>query len=48
MRAKLRREHPLLDRSAIEELLTAWLHQRPGAADGDAAGVPASWPRRSR
>ena len=48
MRARLGREHPDLDQPAIDALLAAWLRQRPGATDGDAAGMPGSWPRSAR
>jgi hypothetical protein len=48
MRARLCREHPDLDRPAIDALLAAWLCQRPGATNGDAAGMPGSWPRSAR
>lgn len=39
-RANLRRRHPELDEAAIEDLLDAWLLERPGAELGDAAGKP--------
>jgi hypothetical protein len=48
MRARLRREHPDLEQSTIEELLVTWLRERPGATNGDATGVPGSWPRKPR
>ena len=35
MRERLRREHPSADDGAIEQLLTTWLHTRPGAEHGD-------------
>ena len=38
VRARLRREHLELCEKALEELLLAWLHDRPGAVDGDAEG----------
>ena len=47
MRAKLRREHPELSPPAIEALVTEWLHDRPGARDGDCQGRVVSWPRIS-
>lgn len=37
-RTRLEREHPDLDDAAIDELMRAWLHDRPGAVDGDCAG----------
>jgi hypothetical protein len=43
-RAQLRREHPEATDEAIEGLLVAWLHTRPGAEHGDAWGRPISWP----
>ena len=45
---QLRREHPQASDEEIEALLIAWLHERPGAPFGDAAGRPSSWPRRPR
>ena len=45
MRQKLRRENPTLDAAAVEVLVQAWLRERPGARDGDGAGVAGSWPR---
>jgi hypothetical protein len=48
MREKLRREHPGLSAREVEARLVAWLHTRPGAEYGDAAGRPVPWPRRSR
>ncbi len=38
MRQNLRREHPQASEEEIEKLLVAWLHRRPGAEHGDAAG----------
>jgi hypothetical protein len=46
MRQNLRRRHPELDDAGIEQLLIAWLRQRPGAEHGDAVGKPGVWPRR--
>ena len=48
MRQKLRRDHPDLADHEVEARLGAWLRERPGAEFGDAAGRPATWPRRSR
>jgi hypothetical protein len=48
VRARLCREHPDLDQSAIDALLAAWLRQQPGATDGHAALVPGPWPRSAR
>jgi len=45
MRRRLRRENPTLDDRAVEELLRAWLRERPGAPDGDGDGTRVSWPR---
>lgn len=47
MRQRLRRENPTLDAAAVEVLVQAWLRERPGARDGDGAGVAVSWPRRA-
>jgi len=38
MRQNLRRRHPDATQSRIEQLLSAWLHTRPGAEHGDSAG----------
>lgn len=35
MRERLRREHPSADDGTLEQLLTTWLHTRPGAEHGD-------------
>jgi hypothetical protein len=40
MRQNLRRQHPNETEREIDERLTAWLHHRPGAELGDAAGRP--------
>ncbi len=47
MRRKLRRDHPDLADHEVEARLESWLQERPGAQFGDAAGRPATWPRRS-
>ncbi|MBK9129597.1 MAG: hypothetical protein IPM13_17695 [Phycisphaerales bacterium] len=47
MRENLRRAHPDADATTIEELLRAWLRQRPGAEGGDGVGRPATWPRKA-
>lgn len=41
-RQRMRREHPDADDAAIDELVTAWLHERPGAEHGDAPGRPST------
>jgi hypothetical protein len=46
MRQKLRRDHPDLADHEVEARLRSWLRERPGAEFGDAAGRPATWPRR--
>ena len=38
MRQNLRRRHPDADEDEIERRLIEWLHTRPGAEFGDAAG----------
>lgn len=38
MRQNLRRANPDASEEAIEELVTAWLHERPGAEHGDCPG----------
>jgi hypothetical protein len=45
MRQKLRRDQPEADPAEIEAGIVAWLAQRPGAENGDAAGRPGRWPR---
>jgi hypothetical protein len=38
MRQKLRRDHPHASEAEIEDRLSAWLSERPGAEHGDAPG----------
>lgn len=45
MRQNLRRRHPRASARTIQELLDAWLAERPGAELGDAEGRPVPWPR---
>ena len=45
-RAQLRRQHPDISGKRIDELLEAWLRERPGAEHGDGIGRPVEWPRR--
>lgn len=49
VRENLRRRHPELDQNGIEELLLAWLRERPGAPHGDGQGrlraIPAPTPQ---
>jgi hypothetical protein len=45
MRQNLRRNHPSLSDAEIEERVTAWLRERPGAEFGDAVGRRVPWPR---
>lgn len=40
MAATLRRRHPHASAEQIEQLLEAWLLERPGAEAGDGPGVP--------
>lgn len=42
VRARLRRERPGAPDSEIEELLEAWLMERPGAKNGDGVGRPSA------
>lgn len=37
---KLKKMNPLISAAEIEEAVTAWYHDRPGAALGDGVGVP--------
>jgi len=46
MRQNLRRRFPAATPEEIEDHLVAWLHDRPGAEQGDAVGRPGTWPRR--
>jgi hypothetical protein len=46
MRENLRRRFPDATPDEIEDHLTAWLLERPGARHGDAIGRPGTWPRR--
>lgn len=46
MRQNLRRHHPDADAAEIEERIRKWLHERPGAEHGDAAGQPVTLRRR--
>jgi hypothetical protein len=45
MAATLRRRHPDASPEQIEEMLDAWLAERPGAEDGDGPGVAVSLER---
>jgi hypothetical protein len=40
MRMNLRRRNPGASEATINALLSAWLHERPGAPFGDADGIP--------
>ena len=40
MRHNLARRHPEKSEAEIERLLIAWLHERPGAENGDGSGRP--------
>ncbi len=46
MRQALRRRFPDAPENEIQERLDAWLHERPGAEDGDAPGRRVGWPAR--
>jgi hypothetical protein len=46
MSQNLRRRFPNATLAEIEERIVAWLHDRPGAEQGDAVGEPGTWPRR--
>jgi hypothetical protein len=47
MRQNLKRRHPEATLEEIERRLRAWMSERPGAEQGDAAGRPVPWPRKS-
>ncbi len=46
MRQNLKRRHPEANREEIERRLRAWMSERPGAENGDAAGRLVPWPRK--
>jgi Rv0078B-related antitoxin len=41
-----RREHPEASDDEVEAVVQAWLHDRPGAPNGDGPGRLIEWPRR--
>jgi len=45
VRARIRRENPDLTADQVEARVLAWLHERPGAEDGDAEGRRVDLPR---
>jgi hypothetical protein len=45
VRERLRREMPSATEAEIEARLVEWLHERPGAPDGDAVGRKVTLPR---
>jgi hypothetical protein len=47
MRQNLRRRHPEASEQEIDQLLAAWMSDRPGAEHGDAVGKLVSWPRKT-
>lgn len=48
MRENLRRQFPDASATDIEQRLRHWLHERPGAEQGDAVGRPVRLPLASR
>lgn len=40
MRANLRRRHPQATAAEIDDMVSAWLGERPGAEHGDGVGRP--------
>ena len=46
MRQNLRRDYPQADDDEIDRRLRQWLHERPGAASGDAEGRPVNMAAR--
>jgi hypothetical protein len=48
MRQRIRRLHPDWTPAQIESRVVRWLHERPGAEDGDAAGRPVAFATRER
>ena len=47
MGQNLRRRHLDASPTEIEEMLWAWLMNRPGAEYGDGVGRPVTWPRKA-
>jgi hypothetical protein len=47
LRQKLRRTRRDVSAGEIEELVQRWREHRPGAENGDGAGRPVPWPRRT-
>ena len=45
MRQRLRRKHADASEAQIDDMVQAWLLDRPGAEHGDAVGHPIPWPR---
>ncbi len=46
MRQNLKRRYPEATMEEIESRLRMWMSERPGAENGDSAGVPIPWPRK--
>lgn len=45
LRQNWRRRHPGASADEIEDVVTAWLANRPGAEHGDCEGHRITWPR---
>jgi hypothetical protein len=48
VRQRMRRNHPDWTDGEIDEQVGAWLHERPGAENGDGEGRPVEWTSRVR
>jgi len=48
MRQRIRRLHPDWTPALVESRVVRWLHERPGAEHGDAAGRPVVFATRER
>lgn len=48
MRDRYRHHLPNETEDEIQARVTAWLHERPGAEQGDGRGRPGTWPRSQK
>ena len=46
-RQTLKHRHPDASDQAINEMIQAWLQERPGAREGDSNGRIIEWPRKT-
>jgi hypothetical protein len=45
-RQRMRRLHPEWTEGEIDKQIAVWLHERPGAENGDGDGRPVAWASR--